>query len=310
MKGHNRKFYSASLNHCYQNTKNGYLLFYTVFDCLVFFTIFCTTAARYNVKVYKLCLMPDHIHISVYANSRKELYSFIRDYTKLFSKIQNEYYGRSGALFNSPFGSTPKTDIKKIRTNLIYVDNNPVERCLTEKAEDFRWNFIAFAVSAHPFSDPIDPNKASKKMKLSMALVQERQRANKPLNYQLANMLFKNLDKKESEQLTDFIISTFSVIDHSTAIRFFGSYENMLTADHSTTGSEYEIREIFTGKSDKVYSQITALLLNSGRFTSIREVLRLSSDERFELFIQLSGKTAATPEQLAKYLRLPLLRKK
>ena len=113
MKGHNRKFYSASLNHCYQNTKNGYLLFYTVFDCLVFFTIFCTTAARYNVKVYKLCLMPDHIHISVYANSRKELYSFIRDYTKLFSKIQNEYYGRSGALFNSPFGSTPKTDIKK-----------------------------------------------------------------------------------------------------------------------------------------------------------------------------------------------------
>ena len=84
----------------------------------------------------------------------------------------------------------------------------------------------------------------------------------------------------------------------------------MLTADHSTTGSEYEIREIFSGKSDKVYSQITALLLNSGRFTSIRDVLRLSSDERFELFIQLSGKTAATPEQLAKYLRLPLLRKK
>jgi len=306
MKGHNRKFYSESLNHCYQNTKNGFLLFYSDIDYLVFFTIFCITARRFDVQVLKLCLMPDHVHFTVKAGSRKELYSFVRDATKLFAKLQNEYLGRRGALFNSPFGSAPKHDTKRIRTNLIYVDNNPVERNLVEFAEEYRWNFIAYARSANPFSEPFDPVRASQYLIDSMNLVVERHNSGRPLNYPLVKLLFRHLDARERNQLIDYIITTYSVIDHETAIRFFGSYENMLMADHSTTGSEYDLKEVFEGKRDDVYSQMTELLMKTGRFKEIHDVLRLPEAERFELLVYLSGKTAAAPEQLAKYLRLQI----
>lgn len=304
MKGHNRKFYSGSLNHCYQNTKNGYLLFYSDIDYLVFFTIFCITASRFGVQVMKLCLMPDHVHFTVKASSRKELYSFVRDTTKLFAKLQNEYCGRRGALFNSPFGSAPKNDTKRIRTNFIYVDNNPVERHLVEYAEEYRWNFIAYARSINPFSEKYDSGKASQCLIDAICLVVERHNSGRPLNYPLVKLLMRHLDNRERNQLIDHIITTFSVIDHEAAIRFFGSYESMLLADHSTTGSEYDLKEVFAGKQDDVYGQMTAQLMKTGRFKEIHDVLRLPDAERFDLLVYLSGKTAATPEQLLKYFRL------
>ena len=307
MKGHNRKFFSGSLNHCYQNTKNSFLLFYTPLDCLVFFTIFCITAKRYNVKILKLCLMPDHVHFVVMAESRKVLYSFVRDYTKLFAKTQNEFYGTKGALFNSPFGSAPKKDLKQIKTNLIYVDNNPVERCIVAKAEDYQWNFVAYAKSKNPFSEPLVPGKESKRLIDAMAMVQERNDSGHPLSYPLILLLYKGLNQTERNQLIDHVISVYSAIDHETAIRFFGSYDNMLMADHSTTGSEYEIKESFIGKRDDVYSQLTQILLHEFKFRNVQTVLKQPVDEKFKMFQLLFGKTDATPEQLAKYLRIPLM---
>ena len=41
MKNDSRKFKPGVLIHCYQNTFEGYLLFYTISDYLVYFTILC-----------------------------------------------------------------------------------------------------------------------------------------------------------------------------------------------------------------------------------------------------------------------------
>ena len=74
-----RKFYSGILNHCYQRTVGGIPLFYSVSDFLVYFTIVCTTAPKYDVKILALCLMPDHVHQSIMAATRKELVGFIQE---------------------------------------------------------------------------------------------------------------------------------------------------------------------------------------------------------------------------------------
>ena len=162
MKGQNRKCYRGVLNHCYQRTVNGEVLFYTKADYLVFFTIFCITAAHHPVRVLKLCQMPDHIHASVVVDRRRDLSAFVHDYTTCFARENNRTCHRTGPLFQSPFGSVPKPGEKKTRSNLIYVDNNPVERLLSERAEDYQWNYIAYAVSDHPFSEPFRPSAASK----------------------------------------------------------------------------------------------------------------------------------------------------
>ena len=125
-----RKFQSGSPNHIYQRSQNGSVIFYSLEDCLVYFTVFCTCAKRYGVTVLGLCEMYDHIHQLVEAPDLPTLSGFERMVNMTFSY---EYYGdlkrgadgfvsdrnitsgsvsvtipNIGHLFQSPFGSAPK----------------------------------------------------------------------------------------------------------------------------------------------------------------------------------------------------------
>ena len=108
MRGQNRKVYPDIINHSYQRTINGDLLFYNVYDGLMFFTIFCVTAPKHGVRVYKLCLMPDHIHNSSSAARKKDLSAFTQSYTSLYAREFNIVCHEKGSVFQSPFGSVPK----------------------------------------------------------------------------------------------------------------------------------------------------------------------------------------------------------
>ena len=121
-----RVFYSDCLNHCYQRTAGRGVLFYDTLDHLVFFTVYCTMAVRYRVRVFKVVQMPDHIHHSLITKSLSSLSAFCRDVTATYAKEYNRAHGRSGPLFESPFGSAAKRGDKAVRTNLLYLDNNPV----------------------------------------------------------------------------------------------------------------------------------------------------------------------------------------
>lgn len=310
MKKETRVFYRNSVHHCYQNTPDGFLLFYNVSDFLLYFTILCVVAQRHPVKILKACPMVDHIHLSVIAPDKDSFSGFMQEVSSLFAREHHNVYPSKGPVFNRPFGSAPKTTDKKIRTNLIYVDNNPVERKLVHYAEEYRWNFLAYATSDHPFSDKLVLRKARYPLHQAVRMVKRQHAKGNYLSYALLQHLFSPLTRPEKEQLTDFIISTYNVIDYQYCIRFFGSLENMLISTHANTGSEYDINESFTGKSDAVYPQITRLLLASGRFKDIHDVLALSSKERMELFSWLLPRTDALPDQIAKYLHIKLVKAK
>ena len=94
------------------------------------------------------------------------------------------------------------------------------------------------------------------------------------------------------------------MIDYKAAAKYFDSHDAMLMAMHSTTGSEYEIDEQFCGRRDDVYAQMTSLLLSSGKYQDIHDILKLPLTERLKLFNYLFGKTPATRAQILKYLRI------
>lgn len=73
-----RKFYIDILNHCYQRTADDGVLFYTFSDHLVYFTLFCVLARKYNIQVLALCQMPDHVHDCIVAKSSKDFVGFRR----------------------------------------------------------------------------------------------------------------------------------------------------------------------------------------------------------------------------------------
>ena len=304
MKNFNRRFVSGALNHCYQRTVNGFLLFYNVSDCLVLFTIICTCAKRYHVDILALSFMPDHIHGSYVAVSPQDLSGFVGDYTSKYARAFNEEFLRKGPLFDGPFGSAPKTTDKAERTNLIYVYNNPVERRIVRQAENYKWNFLAYMAKRNPFSEPIVKRKASGNLKRALAMVDRMHAVNRPLTYKLLKLLFSRLAKQERDQLTDYIVSTYSEIDYQAVLQCFGNYENLLTAVHSTTGSEYDIHEEYTGYSDSWYSMMTSIVLSTGRFKDIHEVISLPVEKKKELLTLLRVKTNATSRQIEKYLHL------
>lgn len=222
--------------------------------------------------------------------------------------MRNELCRVSGAVFESPFGSAPKIGDKKARTNLIYIGNNPVERQLVKQAEEYRWNYLAYARSRNPFSERLVIRQSRWVLQKAIKEVKAMFAAGRPLNYPLLRRLFASLDKQECYQLVDFIISTYNVIDYDAAISFFDSYEDMLVAMHATTGSEHDLNEIFIGKSDAHYKRMTTIVLREGSVKDVHDIPAMSVDEKYDLFLLLRRMTEAPAEQIAHFLHMPLIR--
>ena len=160
-----RRFLEDEVHHIYQRTINRFNIFYDLEDYLVYYTIFSVAARQYGVIVLGLCLMFDHIHMLIKTDVRVRMSEFVRQVTCMFVREQNNDVGRKGSLFQARFGSAPKRGLKLLRTAINYLFNNPVEKKLCTRAEEFRWNFLAYAVSSHPFSDPLIIRQASRSLK-------------------------------------------------------------------------------------------------------------------------------------------------
>ncbi len=308
MKSRSRPFQKDIVTHCYQHSKDGGLLFYCYSDYLVWFTIICTVARRHKVTILAMCPMPDHVHISLRAASAKELSGFIGEASSWYAVRFNQVCKTEGPVFEPRFGSAPKYGAKRGRTNLLYVWNNPVERQLVQKAEDYRWNFLAYATSDHPFSKQLIIRKSSRAMQKAIKEVKAQFKAGLPMAYAQLQRLFASLGREECQQFTDFIITTYNVIDYKAALEFFESYEDLLIAAHATTSKEHDINEVFIGKSDAHYSKMAAVVMRELKPSDIHDILSLPPEKKYEIFELLRKHTDAMGEQIAKFLHMPLIK--
>ena len=142
-------------------------------------------------------------------------------------------------------------------------------------------------------------------MKKALSEIKSTHQKGCPLSYAQLKRLFSRLDRKEKEQLTDFIITLYNVIDYKSAIRYFGSYEEMLVALHSNTGSEYDINEVFVGKSDAHYARMVSICMKELKLKDIHDVLALDIGAKMDIMQMLMARTDALPEQIAAFLRIP-----
>ena len=300
-----RKVIKDILNHCYQRSADGGVLFYSRMDHLVYFTLYCVLARKYGIQVLSLCQMPDHVHDAIVARQKNDLVRFKQELNNRFARMYNANSGMSGPVLERPFGSVPKQGSKAARSNLIYVANNPVERRLVRYAEEYRWNYLAYFITPFPFSKEIVIRRSSKALRTAVKAVRAQYKAGLPMNYTLLKRLSKDLSTSEVDQLTDFIISTYNVIDYKAAIRFFDDFPDMMKSIHSNTGSEYDLNEVFLGQTDKPYATMTQILLEQCGFEDIHEILSLSKERKLELYTILRKHTDVMDEQIFRYLHIP-----
>ena len=300
-----RRFYVGELNHVYQKAVNGFNLFYSRYDYLVFYTIFSVCAnATDKVTILALCIMRDHWHMLVFAESREALSSFEDHYSFRFVREFNDFVGRKGRLLKKNFGSAPKKGDKAVRTAISYVENNPVEKHLCKLARDYRWNFLAYVNNRWPFSEKVNLMTCRRCLRRSMKEVDAMLRQNLPLKYMQLKRMFSGLNEMETEQLTDYIISSYLMFDYETLISYFGSYEKMIMAIDSNTGSEYDIKEDYNPYSDKVYDDMMAYMQRSMSEIDVRKVIMAENNIKKRFCEILQNETAASVKQLRKFLHI------
>ena len=71
---------------------------------------------------------------------------------------------------------------KSIKTSYSYVYNNPVEKKLAAVSQNYRWTFLAYAASDHPFSEKIVLRKASMGLRRALKEVQAFRKKDAPLS--------------------------------------------------------------------------------------------------------------------------------
>ena len=304
MRGHKRKLPSDTFEHIYIRSINQFVIFYSMEDRLVYYTVFAVMAKRYRVTVLALALMFDHIHHLIKTISRELYGKFIGVTTSTFAMAYNRDSGRKGPLFHKAYGNSAKRRDKDIRNCIAYNYNNSVEKLLFNRAEQDRWNLLAYIDNPHPFSKEICRKTASKKLLKSMDAVILFHGRNKYLDYPVVRKLFEGLGLEEREQLLDFIISLYLPIDKECLLGFYNSYDAMVLAINSNTGKEYDMNEIFDPESHQDFVRMLELTQRSSFADNPRSIILAPEEQKRKIAKAFMERTGASLNHAKRFLHL------
>ncbi len=302
--------------HIYQRSLHGFNLFYSFEDYLLFYTLVSVMKKKYDVVFLGHCIMVDHFHSLVKDKEddsiRRMFQQIIRIYAREFNKeIKNSpdsCSGRTKSVFAKSFGRAKKVNDKSIRTAISYLYNNPVEKKLCVRAEDYRWNFLAYADSRNPFSERLVLRYASRKLRRCIKLVDFQFKEGRYLTYAFIRNLFSGLSGKQKRQLVDYIIVKYNFIDYESLVNYYGDFQKMLLAINSNTGSEYEFDEDTYGGSDQIYRILIEHTQKYLHTSDVKLALRLEVEDKLKLYKYLASQTSANSKEIEKFIHLSFLR--
>lgn len=294
-------FSPAGLQHTYQRTLDKGIFLYKTSERLMLFTILSVRSKYYDIKVCGLAFMFTHLHSLVKVFRKAEIGRFYSDAISKFVKELNVNSGRKGKMFGR-IDSASKTNDKKIRESICYLYNNSVEKKLYKKAIEDRWNFLAFYQCDHPFSEKLVKRNARYAMRQACHIVDMKYKNGDYLNLATLYRLFNKLDKIETEQLIDYIISKYNFIQYQETICFYDSYEKMCEAIETTAGKEHDLSEEFDSDSEQPIRSLLGIAAKEGIIGKEMKIYSLSDDEKDRFAVLFRKKTSATPKQINKFL--------
>lgn len=255
------------------------------------------------MRAYGLCIMVDHVHELLQASERERLENFERELNSRFAKEWNFAHNTVGQVF-SRFGNSIKLGDKQKRTCVAYLANNPVERHICVNAEQYTWNFLL------PDRDTYSLSALSEDLLFKLKRVEALRQSGRPLTYLVLDNLVAGLDAQEQKILVGHIIKTYDALDRQSVLNLYGDEATMIIAVNSNTGSEYDIKESFSGVSDAVYSKIRLILDRDYNVKSPADVIHWDIDKKIAALHDLMSKSSATMAQVAKYLHLSIIEDK
>lgn len=294
--------YGNAIQHIYKRTIDKGVLFYRLEDRLVYYTITAVKAWEHRIEILAMCLMFTHIHRAVRALDAVQLTQFERDVDSTFVREYNLDTGRSGPVFETPFGRSCKRDEKEMRTCIIYIFNNPVEKKLCRRAVEDRWNFLAYYDRKFPFSARPVLRQERKCLREALKVVEHEFQAGRYLRYALLRRLFEPLSPDEREILTDQIIQVYFPFDREFCHSLFKTAEAMRLAPDQVSGSDFEIKEEFEKNTDVPYRTMCGLVKKYGMLEAGMPLFHLPPERLEKLKYYLMSQTQAEDWQVERFL--------
>ncbi len=302
-----RKYSFKGYVHIFCITADRGICFYTMADCLVWFTLFCILAVKYHVRVIAVCIMLNHFHIEAKFPSKHVMSTFMRELNSRFTQQYNRRYCLTGPLFHERYGSSLKIKEQRIKDNIVYICNNPIGKRAVHRAEEYRWNFLAYMESDRPFSAPVIIRKCSKQFLIVRSEVLRRARCRQPLDYNFFDGIYSELSLHERKQIVDRIIVSFNVLDYGELRNVWGGYGQICQMLQMVSGSEYDLADDDSAEDYKHYYQMTHIVEESGFDIWNRRFTGLPDKEIRRIAREIAEKVDATKAEVAKFLHYPLL---
>ena len=95
-------------------------------------------ADSHSLKIFALCLMPNHMHILM-SPDEENLYDAMRDLFSRYVMWFNQKYERRGHLVGGPYRQAVCLDDSYLLAASLYIHLNPVKANLAESVSDYRW---------------------------------------------------------------------------------------------------------------------------------------------------------------------------
>ena len=287
--------------HIYQHSIDWGIIFYDDVYIIAHFLKLCCLAEKYQIKVFGMCYMLNHIHYLVASQTIENLRLFMQTLTSSFALEYNKHTEHRGSVFPSPFGYAVKNKSKAFRSCHNYIANNAPEKNIVRKAIDYKWNFLEFSKTNHPYSNRIIQKYCSKDFRLFYKEIQTLHDKNIEIKMRRLRHIKNCLDKSEWLQYVDSLISTYNVIDFESSASVFGGLDSMLSAPDDNTGSEYEFNED-TFNYIPFYRYLTILsnrmiLCNFSPYALEKQTLK-------ELVNEMKNRTQCTTKHLSLFFHL------
>ena len=142
-------------------------------------------------------------------------------------------------------------------------------------------------------------------MKKAIRIVKDLRSRNMPINYTSYDRITSKLSIKERKQIVDYIISEYNVLDYTSLLSEYSSYDGMLEAFANTKGAEYDIKEEYDKYSNRNYSLIVDYLAHIG-VGKPKDVLKMKESAKRLLASRIMAERIAPEYQVRKFLHLDL----
>lgn len=145
------------ISHITQRSAGREPMFIEDDDYLIMMGLMKEIAGNYSLKIFALCLMPNHCHILM-SPDEENLYDAMRDLFSRYVMRFNLKYERKGHLVGGPYRQAVCLDDSYLLAASLYIHLNPVKASLAENVTDYRWTSSRLYTKTDSPASFVDPS--------------------------------------------------------------------------------------------------------------------------------------------------------